>query len=76
LREWLFPIVTLRDHLSRYALAFLRLDRSALSGHDDQMARAIVELPEGWGPSRVVLVRVKALGYDVTQMTNGYLIVR
>lgn len=44
------------------------------------MARAFVELPEGWGPARVVLVQVRQLGYDVTQMVRpgeaGYLIVR
>lgn len=47
---------------------------------DALMARAIVELPEGWGPSRVVLVRVKGLGYDVTHIVDpgeaGYLIVK
>lgn len=34
------------------------------------MARAWVELPDGWGPGRVVLVRVKALGYEVTHMVS------
>lgn len=47
---------------------------------DALMARAIVELPEGWGPARVVRVAVERLGYDVTHIVDpgaaGYLIVK
>jgi hypothetical protein len=34
------------------------------------MARAYVELPDGWGLGRVVLVRVRALGYEAVQWVS------
>jgi hypothetical protein len=37
------------------------------------MARAYVELPEGWGPSRLILVAWRRAGYDVDQLVGlGY----
>ena len=35
---------------------------------DARMARAYVELPEGWGPSRIILVAWKRAGYDVSKL--------
>jgi hypothetical protein len=32
------------------------------------MAIAYVELPDGWGPSRVILVAWKRAGYDVSKL--------
>jgi hypothetical protein len=29
--------------------------------------RVTIELPEGWGPRRLVLVQMERLGYDVTE---------
>jgi hypothetical protein len=38
-----------------------------------RMARAYVELPEGWGPSRLILVAWKRAGYDVSRLVGlGY----
>lgn len=37
------------------------------------MARAYVELPYGWGPSRLVLVAFRRAGYQVDRLVgSGY----
>lgn len=35
---------------------------------DRRMARAYVELPEGWGPSQVILVAWRDAGYEVARL--------
>jgi hypothetical protein len=35
---------------------------------DDRVARAYVELPEGWGPARIVIVAWRNAGYDVAEL--------
>jgi hypothetical protein len=32
--------------------------------------RVVIELPDGWGPGRVVMVRLQQLGYHVTEMID------
>lgn len=36
-----------------------------------RVARAFIELPDGWGPSRVVLVAWRTAGYDVQQLVRS-----
>jgi hypothetical protein len=35
------------------------------------MARAFVELPEGWGPQRLIMTRWRNAGYRVDRLVTG-----